>query len=139
MSDIQVTEVDERDSSWEDSSPRFRVYLHGSGESDTRGSTATYDLTGADVLQAIDWAQRQAGSDLTYAVALVGDVGPSGEPRRGLTWLVGMDGNDFSRTPLEEDRQARMLARRRDPVGVPAADRAPDDLPRWGGWGSGLG
>jgi hypothetical protein len=31
----------------------------------------TYDITGADVLQVIDWAQRQAGDSLTYAIALV--------------------------------------------------------------------
>jgi hypothetical protein len=139
MSDIQVTEVDERDSSWEDDSPRFRVYLHSSGETETRGSTATYDLTGADVLQVIDWAQRQAGTELIYAVALVRDADPSGRPGRGLVWLVGMDGNDSARSPLEEERQARMLTRRRGPVGIPVADRAPDDLPRWGGWRSGSG
>jgi hypothetical protein len=139
MNDIQVTEVDERDSSWEDDSPRFRVYLHSTNGTDTRGSTATFDITGADVLQVIDWAQRQAGSRLTYAVALVADFEPGGRPGRGLTWLVGMDGNDTPHSPLGEDRQARMLTRRRDPVGVPAADRAPDDLPRWGGWRSGLG
>ena len=44
--------VDERDSSWEDDGPRFRVYLHGSGAESTSGWTATYDTTGADVLQA---------------------------------------------------------------------------------------
>jgi len=40
---MEVIEVDERDSSWEDDRPRFRVYLHGSGETSTSGSTDTYD------------------------------------------------------------------------------------------------
>jgi hypothetical protein len=50
------------------------------------------------VLQVIDWAQRQAGGELTFAVALVRDdreeerLNP--EDGRGLVWLMGMDGND---------------------------------------------
>lgn len=61
MTDVKVLAVDERDSNWETSDPRFRVYLHGSGPSSTGGWTATYDITGADVLHVIDWAQRQPG------------------------------------------------------------------------------
>jgi len=61
---MDVVEVDERDSSWEDPSPRFRVYLyedrHGSGSYGTR----TYDITGADVLETIQWARRAARSRL---------------------------------------------------------------------------
>lgn len=129
-----MTRVDERDSSWEDDRPRFRVYLHGSGETTTGGWTDTYDITGADVLQVIDWAQRQAGDTLTYAVALVRDdvqhewLNPG--HGRGLVWLVGMDGNDNPHDdPVENEIQRRMLARRRDPVVVPAADRAPAEVP----------
>ena len=131
---MQVTQVDERDSSWEDPNPRFRVYLHGSGETTTGGSTDTYDITGADVLQVIDWAQRQAGHRLTYAVALVRDdqeqerINPG--CGRGLVWLVGMDGNDSTgEGSAEEDVQDRMLLRRLRPVGIPETDRAPDGLP----------
>jgi hypothetical protein len=62
---VQVVQVDGRDSGWEDPDPRFRVYLHGSGETSTAGWTDTYDITGADVLQVIDWAQRLAGDQLT--------------------------------------------------------------------------
>lgn len=68
---MRAVQVDERDASWEGPSPRFRVYLHGSGETETAGWTDTYDITEADVLQVIDWAQKQAGGELTYAVALV--------------------------------------------------------------------
>lgn len=103
MNDLQIVQVDERDSSWEDSHPRFRVYLHGSGEATTHGWTDTYDITGADVLQVIDWAQRQAGESLTYAVALVRDDRAS-ERRdhghaRGLVWLVGIHGDTDAIVP----------------------------------------
>jgi hypothetical protein len=129
-----VSQVDERNSGWEDSAPRFRVYLHGSGEASTGGWTDTYDITGADVLQAIDWAQRQAGDRLTYAVALVRDDKEQEELNRGfgrgLVWLVGMDGNDVTdEGSVEEEVQRRMLLRRLGPVGIPEPDRAPDYLP----------
>jgi hypothetical protein len=55
---MQVIQVDERDSGWEDPDPRFRVCLHGSRATSTGRWTDTYDITGADVLQVIDWAQR---------------------------------------------------------------------------------
>ncbi|GAA4716181.1 hypothetical protein GCM10023349_39950 [Nocardioides conyzicola] len=130
MDEIQVLPVDERDGSWEVDTPRFRVYLHGSGEATTHGWTATYDITGADVLQVIDWAQREAGDSLTYAVALVYDDNAKAQLNsgggRGLLWLVGTDGNTNARSPEETAVLNRMLARRTDRVGVPQADRIPE-------------
>lgn len=125
---MQVIGVDERDGGWEDPNPRFRVYLHGSGATSTMGWTGTYDITGADVLQVIDWAQRQAGDRLTYAVALVRDE--KERSGRGLVWLVGMDGNaSTDEGSAEREVQRRMLLRRLGPVGIPQADRAPETLP----------
>jgi hypothetical protein len=133
VTDIEVVQLDERDSSWERPNPRFRVYLHGSGASTTQGWTATYDIIGADVLQVIDWAQRQAGTSLTYAVALVVDDKSRVESHpghvRGLVWLVGMDGNDGPVNAREKETQERMLGRRRKPVGVPQPDRMPRSAP----------
>ncbi len=131
MAGIDVVRVDERDSGWEDDRPRFRVYLHGSGRSETQGWTVTYDVLGADVLQVVDWAQRQVRDDETYAVALVRDEqDPDGRRRRGLVWLVGRDGNDDGRDDVRiAAAQARMLARREAPVGVPAGDRMPSGVP----------
>jgi hypothetical protein len=129
---MQVTGVDERDSEWGDPHPRFRVYLHGSRETSTGGWTDTYDITDADVLQVIDWAQRQAGDRLTYAVPLVRDDTDAEQRNpghgRGLVWLVGMDGNDYTDADSSERVvQQRMLTRRRFPVGIPEADKAPQD------------
>ena len=129
MTTVDITPVDERDNHWEDGRPLFRVYLHGSEESSTGGWTDTYDVRGADLLQVVDWAQRQAGDQLTYAVALVvDDEAQESHTRgtgRGLVWLVGMDGNDQPASDWEDDVQRRMLARRNDPVVVPVADRMP--------------
>lgn len=41
MNAVQIVRVDERDNNWEGHLPRFRVYLHGSGESSTNGFTDT--------------------------------------------------------------------------------------------------
>lgn len=133
MSEVSIVPVDERDCGWEVNSPRFRVYLHGSGEASTAGWTATYDVTGADVVQVIDWAQAQAGAGRTYAVALVYDDSAQEESTpgfgRGLVWLVGMDGNDHDpEDPVLVATQERMLQRRQTPLVVPDGDRMPDGV-----------
>jgi hypothetical protein len=116
--EIRAQAVDERDSSWEDDSPRFRVYLHshpGPGS-----VTATYDLTGADVLQAVDWAQSHVAVGGTYAVALVCErPGSAGGPERGLVWLVGIDGNTDPVSDWERDALRRMAQRAASPVVIP--------------------
>jgi hypothetical protein len=43
---MRVVEVDERDAGCKGPNPKFRVYLHGSGEAETYGWTDTYDITG---------------------------------------------------------------------------------------------
>jgi hypothetical protein len=127
----QIDQVDERDTNWEDHHPRFRVYLHGSGEASTSGWTDTYDVIGSDVLQVVDWAQRQAGQSRTFAVALADDRRGSMQPgnRRGLVWLIGMDGNDNASDESEAATQRRMLTRRAGPVTIPEADRMPAGVP----------
>jgi hypothetical protein len=138
MAQIEIEAVDERDSSWEIGTARFRVYLHSSGPETTPGSTWTYDITGADAIQAIDWAQRQARAGavegrvpvLTWALALVRDdaemerVNPG--HGRGLIWLVGMDGNDNTEGyPEEQAVQRRMLLRKTHAILIPAVDTLP--------------
>ncbi len=129
MDGIQIGAVDERDSSWESDHPRFRVYFQRVQDSYIGGWTDTYDVTGADIVQVIDWAQCRAGRELVYSVALVYDDRGRQEANsgrgRGLVWLVGMDGNRVDLTPAEAEVQARMLARLREPLGVPPGDRMP--------------
>jgi hypothetical protein len=113
---MDVIEVDERDSSWEDPWPRFRVYLY----EDHKGSyaTRTYDITGADVLEVIQWAQDNVrGEDGLIAVALVG-THYGGEERQGLVWLLGSD-DVYSSEPTETERAVldKMRARGTRPLG----------------------
>jgi hypothetical protein len=116
---MKIEPVDERDSGWEDHSPRFRVYAFD--ESGQRGepdgtlsqgyTTSTWDVTGADLIDVIRWAQDRAGDRGHYSVALVADADKT-HARRGLVWLVGMDYQD---TPIEErscEVHAQMLRRR---------------------------
>lgn len=134
MAVIQIQQVDERDSAWEvglterESAPlpRYRVYLHSSHAHATNGTTWAYDIVGADVLQVIDWAQRQAADMLTYAVALVLD---DERGRRGLVWLVGMDGNTNTSDRAESAVLLRMLARRERGVVIPPEDIMSADVP----------
>lgn len=115
---MRVEPVDERDSGWEDYGPRFRVYVFDeSGRSAlpdgslAQGyATSTWDITGADMLDVLRWAQDQAGERGLFSVALVAD-GYGANADRGLVWLVGMD---FQDTPLDErerEVQEQMLAR----------------------------
>lgn len=113
--DRSVELVDERDSTWEDDEPRFRVYIfydrppsHGVSATGQYRATATYDLVGFDVLEVLRWAQERAGDDALYAVALVSDRRGEG---RGLVWLAGMDYQE-AEDPSTSDTRRRMLRRR---------------------------
>jgi hypothetical protein len=121
---MQVIQVDQRDGGWEDSDPRFRVYLHSSGETSTARLDRHLRHHQRRPAAGIDWAQRQAGGHLIYAIALVRDA--ADEERRnlgygrGLVWLVGMDGNDSADDhPQERAVQQRMLSRRKTQSGYP--------------------
>ncbi len=49
----------------------------------------------------------------------------------GLIWLLGCDGNDNAPADAQDhtqERQGRMLIRRRDPVRVPGGDRMPPQV-----------
>lgn len=119
---MRVEPVNERDSSWEDDHPRFRVYIFRF-ENDDPGhlpigtfSTDTSDLTECEVVDAIAWAESQVGPKDLYAVALVGEHNGY-EKRRGLSWLVGGDdvyaGDHYLATDaFRAERLARMIARR---------------------------
>jgi hypothetical protein len=66
-----------------------------------------------DVLDAIRWAQKEAGDGRMYSVALVRDERQAGgNIARGLIWLVGMDANDEPRSEVEHARRVAMACRR---------------------------
>ena len=106
---MRLLPADEPDSSWENHEPRFRVYLFtGPGPY----SVTTCDVTEADVLETISWAQHEAGAHALFAVALVGETSPQGRTGRGLTWLVGMDANDNPTDAAQRRVLAHMHSRR---------------------------
>ena len=108
---MRVHEVDERDSSWEDQNPVFRVYLFRGGEHlDASWTTWTYDIEGADLIEAAQWAQREVGNSGLYAVALVSHASGSLDepPRKGLVWLIGNDANGDPLDAREDAAQRRM-------------------------------
>jgi hypothetical protein len=118
---MRIRQVDERDSSWENYRPVFRVYLFRGGEcSSSSWTTWTYDVEDADLLEVAQWAQDEAGDTGLYAVALVSErsFAPRGPPRRGLTWLIGTDANSEPLTPREAALHARMHELREKRVAI---------------------
>lgn len=92
---MQITESDERDSTWEQHESMFRVYF---ATGDERAVT-TFDIADATFLEVHDWATSTAGPETVVAIAL---VGVDNRGLRGLTWLVGMDPNDAPESDLEK-------------------------------------
>lgn len=108
---MRIREVDERDSSWEDQNPVFRVYLFRGGEHpDASWTTWTYNVEDADVIDVAQWAEREVGSSGLYAVALVShaSAAPNEPLRKGLVWLIGNDANGEPLSPREGAARKRM-------------------------------
>ena len=78
--------MDPRDMRWEVDSPAYRVYLwrpHGNG-----WESQEFELRNArDAREALDWADREAGSDRIFTLYALVELG--GE--RGLVRLAGVD------------------------------------------------
>ena len=106
---MRISEVDERDSSWEKYDPVFRVYLFRRGEHLTSSwSTWTYDVDGADLLEVAHWAQTEVGDSGLYAIALVSGETLGGPSGQGIVWLIGSDANDEPHTEQETAAHERM-------------------------------
>jgi hypothetical protein len=124
---MRIEPVDERDSRWEDRSPRFRVYVfeesgarrEPDGTLSQGYATSTWDVTGADLIDTIRWAQDRAGDRGLFSIALVAD-GYDMYTERGLVWLVGMDYQDRPRDDRSREMQEQMLGRRGRMVVTPA-------------------
>jgi len=139
---MRVNEVDERDSSWEIDTPRFRIYVFEGAAN----AVSTFDVVDATVEEALEAARVQSRSDRhVWSLALVHDDGRSG---RGLIWLSGNDYND-NPVPLDDanywrargtmqNRYLMARAQAGEPVVLPTGERRirffPDygvDLPLW--------
>lgn len=111
---MRTQPVDERDSTWESTETRYRVYLFGARQSapldlDQGGQpTETIDVWDADLLDVLRLAQEHAGPHRLWALALV-ETDEQG--RYGLRWLTGRDYN--SRPRDDRERQAHQTMRAR--------------------------
>ncbi len=128
--------VDERDSSWENDAPRFRIYVF----EDAENAVSTFDLLGATVEEALEAARVQSGNDQhLWSLALVHDDGRAG---RGLVWLSG---NDYNDNPAQVDdpnywrargamqnRYLRARAQAGEQVVLPTGERLIRFFPEWG-------
>jgi len=106
VSQPRIEQVDERNSSWEDNHPRFRVYLHHTGDDPSLPgwSTDTYDITDADILQVIDWR-----SDRPRVPCLLDRPGQ----RRRRSRAVQSESRSWSDLARRDGRQRRAVQRRR--------------------------
>lgn len=134
---MRTFEVDERDSTWEDDSARFRVYVfYGAGN-----AVRTDDIVNATIEEALEAARIFAEGDRRlWSLALVyGDDSRSG---RGLVWLSGNDYNSPPR-PFNDSAaywrargamQSRYLMARAhagEPVVLPTGERSIRMFPEW--------
>ncbi len=103
MGTMNIEEVDERDSTWEQHDSIFRVYF-------ARGidrAVTTFDVSGATFSEVREWAMGEAADGTLIAIAL---VSRDARGLKGLTWLLGMDPNDQPATDLEFRMIAEMEA-----------------------------
>ena len=98
--------VDERDTTWESYDLPLRVFLY-----EVPGmATQAFDMDGATLLEATEWAVRNQPAAGAFSIAMRStDAG--GKP--GLIWLVGSDLSDTPRSDIEMRLHAERLGRDR--------------------------
>ena len=105
---MQVRAVDERDVTWEVDDVTFRVFVFAGPANET----SCYDITGAQMLDVLGWAQRRCRSGERYAVALVHDEARHhGSTERGLVWLLGVEPHRSTSSGSTSDRLRAMWDR----------------------------
>lgn len=124
--------VDERDSFWESSEPRYRIFVFDGADA----VVTTIDLVDASFKDAEWSASTIAGDDRLWSIALVVDDSGRG---RGLIWLSGYDYNSPPTSPREwrcrAEMQDRLLAHRSRkglPLTLPDGRRVIRLFPEWG-------
>ncbi|MCH1867006.1 hypothetical protein [Nocardioides sp. CFH 31398] len=84
-----VVPCDERTTSWERTDPTFRVYFDTfMGDNPDPVRVATHDISGADLLWALDWARAHCPEDSHPSIALLLPDDARGRGA-GLVWLLG--------------------------------------------------
>ncbi len=79
---MDVRQVDPRDATWEDETPRYRVYFWTAS-----GGADENEIAGVDVQEVIAWAEGNRG-DRTYSLYVCVDM-----DGLGLVRLAGRDPN----------------------------------------------
>ncbi len=83
---MRVQRSTELDSNWEDFKARYPVHFFEGGDRPGYSwSVDTVDITEAEVLEVISWAESEAGEERLFAVALVGERSEEGDPARVRT------------------------------------------------------
>lgn len=98
---MNIEDADERDSTWEEHSSVFRVYFAQGADR----AVTTFDVSEATFSEVLRWAQQKAAAETLIAIAL---VGRDARGLKGLTWLFGMDPNDYPESELQIRMQAEM-------------------------------
>lgn len=105
MITMNIEEVDERDSSWEQHESVFRVYFaEGVGR-----AISTFDLSDATFGEVHKWAKKNASDDTLIAIAL---VIRDARGMKGLIWLLGMDPNSEPLSDIQFRMRDEMTAGR---------------------------
>jgi len=94
--------VDERDTTWEKYDLPLRVFLY-----EVPGmATSAFDVDGATLHEATEWARLNQPVDGAFSIAL---RSTDGEDAPGLIWLVGADLSDTPRSDIERRLHAESL------------------------------
>ena len=84
---VQRCNEQESGSAWERVDSTFRVFLYrGEGPF----ATEAHDVSDATLTETLAWAEKNAGNERLFAIALVSE---DAYGETGLTWLVGIDAN----------------------------------------------
>ena len=133
---MRAISTDERDSAWERTDARYRVYVFDGPDN----AVTTVDLVETTLDEALDAARDLSGRDeRLWSLAL---VETDARGLRGLVWLSGMDYNDPPDSAMERAQRARMqnryLAERRrrgSALHLPNGRRLIRMFPEWTeGW-----
>lgn len=126
--------VDERDTTWETSDARYRVFVY-TGADAAVTATDIVDASLNDVMLSIR-ALAENDRNIWSLALVVDEAGPRG---RGLVWLSGMDYHCTPASVVERRRRAEMQDRylsarslRKEPVVLPNGLRVVRMFPEWG-------